>query len=152
MARPRHLDGPPVAVEADMVDAVEALELVRPDPERAQLTDRLWRQRVATRFRSRVLTAFDDDSLMAFVREMCGGRGARRAAADDEDVDGLRHSAPGGDPGAGSVPIGMMSNVVSSVSNPNVPPSSAAKISESSEHHVSNSSANSPLGSAPPSV
>ncbi|MEZ5259431.1 MAG: hypothetical protein R2705_21885 [Ilumatobacteraceae bacterium] len=146
--------------QPDTVDRMEELEQIDAEPSRRR--DGAWREQ--HRRVVEAVEAIDDRDVASATCEFGGGREAGGTAADDQDVDvgggGSGHAVsvtPRGSLGrrrAGDrlgadrhdaldalVEIGERTARLGS-----------AKTGASSEHHVSYSSAYSPVGSAPPSV
>ena len=143
--------------EPDTDDPVTA-EPQRIDVEPGEFAQGPWGEDVAARLVPGDRPLLDQGDVMPGARQQIGDRRSGGTTADDEDV-GVQQDRrqPAAEPSTGSGPTGATST------SPNVSPSgevksyspasTAWKTSESGEHQVSNSVANSSLvGSAPPSV
>ena len=134
MRRPADLDVVAAPGQPDPVDALEPGQRVGVDAHLGELVDGARRERVAARLHARQRPPFEDRDAVAGRGEPDRGRRTGGAGTDDDRVDGVTggvrrrparrrcrrrrigcgHPAPAGEPGAGSVPIGMMSSTDSS--------------------------------------
>ncbi len=159
--RPADLDVVAAPRQPDPIDALKRRQRVGVDTQLGELVNGARRERVAAGLHAWQQAPFEDRHAMAGRGEPDRGRRTGGAGTDDDRVDdvgcrvragarafvagtriGRGHPAPAGEPGAGAVPIGMMSSTdSSSVGSVKSPASRPTKISESSAHHFANSAA-----------